>query len=1158
MTNMSGKFDFHNVNLRQRKGDEPSSFHEEGEGLSNLLKSKDFKTYRKHPKNLEWEKQSSLARISYVYESILNNDVPVTKKYKEVLRMLWLCLLLTTLILENKKLRGLNKLRTKFLLQEIWSRLNTLLSKKVTLKKEIPQGIKCLYYHIRTRVVQAQTSKLRGTRLRTRLRNPKLFSFQYKNTNALRQLVFSRKERWNDKTWFHYWRNTFKKYLGIGKYDPDLSDRLLFSYIKERKLEIKSKLAFQGIFHKSQELHYSFKKSLDKIHLKSLYVLLKSFFKSINCIISKPLLTFSPDQINILLFFYEKPSLAKALSHLTYKKYLLRKGKLLRHAQFQYKLNKIERRAFMINFITSWKHDESTFKLSLTEKSLWSRPMLKDLSSELTTLAQKNNNLGLEHDQIFLRSGPKQLNLLTRNAFLNVLNLFMVDVKPALEHSKSHSHSASLPRLEHEKRDILSFHKYLNKILLGPNIKRIDKYLSYLYKDLTLLKKKDSLMATRSWLKLTESDLNQTRPILQDLSIWPSALSQVRPKSLSSYKALDKDSSCKELGSDKVMTNLDFNLLKDFEENYFIYVKYLKEMNFLVKSSQEISDLNKTWLDFINVMTPHSKKLNFTWTCAIYLFTLSYLKKIILYLSVFKHVRKELATQKQKYDKNPELFASDKELYLKKIEHAETRTQVLNFLRMNYKDYDYLNLDNLEKVFLRNLDTNFDLDLIMTGHKKICPGENESQPKNMERNTRDLADLVLEQVSLYLNMNTMTFLNPKRLVSLINELEIDFRQVSPFVKYTDLHKFKYTMFLIINALHVLYRSMLCMSLTQNQNVSVTQAKSCASLAPTNISETTEISLSTNAVTTKALTDHNNSLNFYTSMDLESQTKSKILKLLRKYKTSHVQNKDKIFASDKDLCRREVSYRNFINMESLDRLNLERNISGTRLVSGKEVLSARDTDQGLGLTLDSLIISRPSLEHIRNEQRKKHNKNLIISVHANNLSSTRNVKDNTMKSLDLHNKYSDLNKLSLHAHKLYMLRQTLEKIFQKKIKLDLIRLKYPYHESNILTQVLAQSTHKLNFFKMTKLLQNFAVLTHAKNLVSPDLFKVVPSYLSGIKVRLGGRLQNESTRPRKTRQTFQMGCLSRSKVSFTSQASLCRKNKKGAYTFTVTTGHILNK
>jgi hypothetical protein len=150
-------------------------------------------------------------------------------------------------------------------------------------------------------------------------------------------------------------------------------------------------------------------------------------------------------------------------------------------------------------------------------------------------------------------------------------------------------------------------------------------------------------------------------------------------------------------------------------------------------------------------------------------------------------------------------------------------------------------------------------------------------------------------------------------------------------------------------------------------------------------------------------------------------------------------------------------------------------------------------------------------------------------------------------------------VSLNLYKFKFLISFLEKLFNKPIELNLIRLKYPYHESNILAQVLALSSKKYKFFLIMRKLFYTASIKHPSALATTsqaDMFNIIPSYLSGLKVRLAGRLLTEKLIPRKTVKTFQLGSLSRGKVNFKTTSRITLKNKRGAYSFTVTTSHLL--
>jgi hypothetical protein len=66
-----------------------------------------------------------------------------------------------------------------------------------------------------------------------------------------------------------------------------------------------------------------------------------------------------------------------------------------------------------------------------------------------------------------------------------------------------------------------------------------------------------------------------------------------------------------------------------------------------------------------------------------------------------------------------------------------------------------------------------------------------------------------------------------------------------------------------------------------------------------------------------------------------------------------------------------------------------------------------------------------------------------------------------------------------------------------------------------------------------------------------------SYLSGINVRLGGRLMTQGLRARFSVQTKQSGSLARFKVDLVEKSRFTGKNKRGAYSFTVTMSHVIN-
>jgi Mitochondrial ribosomal protein (VAR1) len=178
---------------------------------------------------------------------------------------------------------------------------------------------------------------------------------------------------------------------------------------------------------------------------------------------------------------------------------------------------------------------------------------------------------------------------------------------------------------------------------------------------------------------------------------------------------------------------------------------------------------------------------------------------------------------------------------------------------------------------------------------------------------------------------------------------------------------------------------------------------------------------------------------------------------------------------------------------------------------------------------------------------------------------------------------------------------LSQYLNKKVEFEIIRLEYPFHDSKILSQVLGFNANKYNFRRMWIKLLPLAVIKNPSediwyeiekseeksegikkaNIFNPSSYlpplfsksglqsKFInkisnqitknrfASYLSGINVRLGGRLMTQGMRARYTVQTKQSGSLARAKVEFVERARFTGKNKRGAYSFTVTMSHVIS-
>ena len=77
----------------------------------------------------------------------------------------------------------------------------------------------------------------------------------------------------------------------------------------------------------------------------------------------------------------------------------------------------------------------------------------------------------------------------------------------------------------------------------------------------------------------------------------------------------------------------------------------------------------------------------------------------------------------------------------------------------------------------------------------------------------------------------------------------------------------------------------------------------------------------------------------------------------------------------------------------------------------------------------------------------------------------------------------------------------------------------------------------------------------KDLNNPALNPVgnIPSFLSGLNIKVAGRLMREPIIPRITTRVFSKGATATGKVNYLDVASITKKNRKGAYTIKVTSG-----
>jgi Mitochondrial ribosomal protein (VAR1) len=147
-------------------------------------------------------------------------------------------------------------------------------------------------------------------------------------------------------------------------------------------------------------------------------------------------------------------------------------------------------------------------------------------------------------------------------------------------------------------------------------------------------------------------------------------------------------------------------------------------------------------------------------------------------------------------------------------------------------------------------------------------------------------------------------------------------------------------------------------------------------------------------------------------------------------------------------------------------------------------------------------------------------------------------------------------LNINRIKLNIICQILSHLFKKPVELDLVRLYYPYFDSNIFVNLLAILINKIQVRIIMQKFFNKAIIKNPIKINRKILFTKLPSFLSGIKIRIAGRLLTHRIIPRQTVKTIRRGALARAKINFLDIAKYTNKNKRGAFSVTISTGHYL--
>lgn len=144
-------------------------------------------------------------------------------------------------------------------------------------------------------------------------------------------------------------------------------------------------------------------------------------------------------------------------------------------------------------------------------------------------------------------------------------------------------------------------------------------------------------------------------------------------------------------------------------------------------------------------------------------------------------------------------------------------------------------------------------------------------------------------------------------------------------------------------------------------------------------------------------------------------------------------------------------------------------------------------------------------------------------------------------------HSALNHYTLSQ--IHLLINKLAKLFNITIICEIIGLNSYSADSSILSQALAIITDKnytnVKSFRRTIMkLFNFTRRSHIKALTN----------VTGISIKLAGRLTRQAIIPKRTVKTLSFGFLSNSNVNYLTNNTYIAKNKRGSFAYSVTIGH----
>ena len=217
------------------------------------------------------------------------------------------------------------------------------------------------------------------------------------------------------------------------------------------------------------------------------------------------------------------------------------------------------------------------------------------------------------------------------------------------------------------------------------------------------------------------------------------------------------------------------------------------------------------------------------------------------------------------------------------------------------------------------------------------------------------------------------------------------------------------------------------------------------------------------------------------------------------------------------------------------------------MSGKKGIPHGVTFFGVGAAATSLYLTqkRSEAQSQINAQFRNEVKNDLNKL-KEDMEEIKKGQELLIKSLDNSKKFiNNLDKLSI------------TELFNKSIEFDLIRLHYPYNDSNILVNLIYFLIKKISIIRVLKKLFKKAIIKKSnfnyynQAIRNKNLF----AFISGININFGGRFTKKII-PRKSRKIYSKGIISKNKINYLDISRISNKNRLGSYSITITSGQTL--